>query len=222
MEQLRKMHISKKVLMRFQFTIVLVGALFISIVLYETVIKLFPFFTTSSPADTYTVNLSGRKERPFIFGTHEVRFDVLKNKKSFVYDQYLHSGDFMDTSFEEKYNQHKWIDENILRFYNENYSNKINPDAIIVINQTKEVIKYLKIFSGDKFLLFDLPPISKTKLLVPLPGGDFREIYVQGEYSKGLIFEKGESISLVKGENLPQTYIIYINGADLTIEKAKP
>lgn len=216
------MHISKKVLMRFKFTVVFVGSLLISMVLYETVIKLSPFFTTSSPADTYTVNLSGRKERPFIFGTHEVRFDVLKNKKNFVYDQYLHSGDFMDTSFEEKFNQHKWVDENILRFYSNDYPNKNDFDTIIIINKANEVIKYLKIFSDDKFLLFDLHPISKTKLLVSKPGGDFKEIYIKGEYSNGLNFEKGVSISLVKDERLPpQTYEVNINSNNLTIEKLK-
>ncbi|HEX8265315.1 MAG TPA: hypothetical protein VF596_07800 [Pyrinomonadaceae bacterium] len=213
----QEMCISKKAMKHLLFVSVLAVTLFTSIVLYEVAVRKFPFLTTSSSSGIYTVNLIGRKERPFIFSTNEVRFEVLKNKGILVSDQYLHSGDFMDTSFDKAYPKHKWVEDNILRFYSEDYLSK--GDTIVVINKTNKVIKYLKIFSTDKFLLFDVQPLSETKLLVSAPGGDFREMYIEGEYSNGLSFQKGESFSILKEQNSPFSYLIYINDTDITAKR---
>ncbi|CAN5645283.1 hypothetical protein BH24ACI2_BH24ACI2_11770 [soil metagenome] len=114
---------------------VLFGAVLVSLVFYNVYVRSTPFFTTSSPAGTYMVNLTGQKERPHIF-TVEVRFNVLKNGKPFWSDQYLHSGDAFDLSFEVGYPDCRWLGENILRFYHEKDFNAGKPQVVIVVNKT--------------------------------------------------------------------------------------
>src|SRR6187399_1753704 len=78
-----------------------------------------PFFATVSPDKSYTVELYGQKERPALF-TAEVGAVVLKGGSVFWPYQTLHSGDFMDLSFELGWPDHRWIGNNILQFYSEN------------------------------------------------------------------------------------------------------
>ena len=87
------MALSKTILKYILPASVLFGTLLTSVVLYRVVGKSRPpFLTTSSPLKTYTLSLTGQKERPLFF-TAEVRFDVLKNGTPFLSNKYLHSGD---------------------------------------------------------------------------------------------------------------------------------
>jgi hypothetical protein len=192
-----------------------VGAL----VIYTHTIKNYNFLTISSPARNYTVALRGQKGNPLIFIINEVRFDALKNGKVFVPDQYLHSGDNMDISFEIGYPNHQWLEENVLRFYNESLSKRIKPeDKLIIINRTNKVIKYMKAFSEDKLLLFDVNPASEVTVPISPPGGDFKWMYIEGEYYDGLSFSNNVNLTLPKGVNTPFTYYLYITDTDVSLQ----
>jgi len=159
----------------------------------------------------------GRKERPLFF-TNEVRFEVLKNGRLFMPDQYLHSGDAFDLSFEAGYPDQRWLGENIVHFYRQQYFYEGKPDVLIVVNKTNKVIKYLIIYSTDKFLMFDLQPGSETQLFASPPRGDISSFSVLGEFAEGRSFKKGAGFRILKQLDGPFTYHIYITDDGSTIE----
>jgi hypothetical protein len=184
---------------------------------YSRIAKDPPFLTTSSPGKTYTVYLTGQKERPLFF-TVEVHFHVSKNGTTFLSNKYLHSGDSQDLSFEMQYPNHRWINENTIQFYREEYFKDVTPDTLVVVNKTGEAIKYAKIKSVDSVLLFDLQPGFTQKIVTPGPRGDSKWLDVEGEFSDGR-----EIVGIKK--NLPQkhlpapnTYYVYINAKEITLE----
>ncbi len=48
------------------------------------------------------------------------------------------------------YPNHRWINENTIQFYREEYFNEGKPDTLVVVNNTNEPIKYAKVESVDK------------------------------------------------------------------------
>jgi len=210
------MLITKKVSRWLALFCVLVGTFLISLALYRGAAKT-AFFTTCSPGGLYTVNLTGRKERPLFF-TNEVRFDVVKNGKPFVSDQYLHSGDALDLSFESGYPDYRWLDQNILHFYRGQDFNGGKPDTLVVVNKTDKVIKYLIVYSTEKFLIFDMPSHSETNVLISPSQGDSNGLRVKGEFAEGGNFENGASFRIRKELRGPFTYHIDITDGQLTIQ----
>ena len=197
----------------------LFGALIISLIIYRVIAKPPPtFLTTSSPEKTYTVYLTGQKEQPLFF-TVEVRFHVMKNGTRFLSNKYLHSGDSEDMSFEMRYPNHRWVNENTLQFYREEYFHDGKPDTVVVVNNTGETIKYTKIESVDAILLFDLQPGFTGKMLTPRPRGDSKWVDVVGEFSDGRKIE-GTNKDLLEHKDPigPNTYYITINADGTTVE----
>jgi len=155
------------------------------------------------------ISLRGQKDRPFFF-TVQVRFDVLKNGTSFLSNMYFHSGDSEDPSFESEYPNHRWTDENTIQFYRQEYFDKANPDTLVVVNKTGEAIKYARIDSVDKVLLFDMQPGATAKLETPRSRGDLKSINIAGEFYNNRQIEGINKDFSVHTELRPQTYNVYI------------
>jgi len=197
--------------------LVLCGSALSGILLFSLVLNKFittprgAFLTTSSPNGTYRVDLTGQKERPLFF-TVEVRFHVLRKGSSFVSNEFLHSGDSEDLSFEVGYPNHRWIDERTIQFYREQFFNDTKPEPLVVVNNSHKTIKYARVDSVDKFLVFDLEPGSSTKMLTSRPRGDAKWVGVVGEFSDGTKVP-GDSLFLRsrKESNGPITYCLRIN-----------
>jgi hypothetical protein len=200
--------------------IALFGAIWISLVLYDAAVESNPFFTTSSPEGTYTVKLTGQKQRPFFF-TNTVNYHILKNRQPFIPSKYIHSGDAMDISFELAYPNHRWLNENILHFYREQYFNDGKPDNLVVVNRTGQIIKHLKVASVDQFLFFDLQPEAEMKLLNSRPRGDDKWLNVDVEFYDGRRIKSGQTLVPNKELSGPFTYYIYINADRATFEGPK-
>ncbi len=198
----------------------LLGAIWISLVLYDAAVESTPFFTTASPGGTYTVKLTGQKQRPFFFTT-TVNYHVLKNGQPFIPSTYIHSGDFMDISFELAYPHHRWMSENILQLYREQYFNDGRPDTLVVINRTGRVIKHLKVASQHQFLFFDLQPGTEMNLLNSRPRGDYKGFNIVGEFYDGRRINSEEALRPNKELSGPFTYYIYINADGATFEGPK-
>jgi hypothetical protein len=197
----------------------LFGVVVVSLVLSGATGGSFGFFTTSSPSGTYEVRLTGRQGRPALGLTNEVRFDVLKNGHPFISNAYLHSADSFDLSFEAGYPNHGWLSENILHLYREQYFRKGRPDTLVVTNKTQKTIRYLRVQSIDKFLLFDLETSSSVELSTSPPRGDIKWIGAEGEFSNGQKIEL-KGVNFKTRQELGSAFIYYINITDhgLTIE----
>jgi hypothetical protein len=178
------------------------------------------FLTTSSPKGSYTVRLTGRKDRPKVpLVSHEVSFSVSKDGKLFLTNKYLHSGDWFDPSFEILYPQHNWAREDALQFYREEFFSEAQRESIVVQNKTQKVIQYLRVTTVDSFLLFDIQPDAKSTLVISAPRGDYRWITVEGEFLEGSkIKQNGVGFLFPKGRKGPFAYNIYVNEDSLTIE----
>ena len=75
------------------------------------------FLSTSSPNNTYLVNVKGNPGRPILIA-NEVKVDVYKTGRIFLSDIWLHStGDSFDLSFEAGFPNHRWLSETVLEFY---------------------------------------------------------------------------------------------------------
>lgn len=198
------------------FTCILIGSLLFSLIFYKIIIVQSTFLTTHSPKATYTVNLVGQKERPLFF-TNEVRFNVLKDGNAFWSDQYLHSGDSFDISFEVGYPDYQWLDENILHFYREEDFTESKPE-IAITNNTNKVIMYMKLESQDKFLIFDMQPNSEIALRISSPKGDYPGLKIQGKFSDEQSFREEAVFKLNKKLNLVLTYHVYFIDNKVKIE----
>ena len=163
----------------------LIVVLLLSLFLYAASRRFPEFLTTSSPNGTYKVSLMGQKRQPTLGFMSEVRFEVLKNGELFVPTRYLHSGDSFDLSFEAGYPNHSWLRENVLHFFRQEYLDKDRLDTVIVTNKTREKIRYLRVQALDKFLIFDLEPLSSMELAASPPRGDIKWVGAEGEFVNG-------------------------------------
>lgn len=181
-----------------------------------------PFFTTVSPEKNYTVQLYGQKERPAFF-TVEVGMVVLKNGYVFWPYQTLHSGDFMDLSFELGWPEHRWIGNNILQFYSEsNFSQTKCAERIYLRNNSANKIRRLQITSNnEKFLGFDLPLGFETQLTASPTKGDSSGLFVEGKYSEGEQFENSRA-SRRLSPNKCVDYNVFFTDNGIVIDNQPP
>jgi hypothetical protein len=216
-----KISVRKAIFKWILFGSTLCGMLLFSLGTYKFIEKHNAFLNTSSPRGTYRVYLTGQKQRPLFF-TVEVRFNVLKNGTSFLSNKYLHSGDSGDLSFEMGYPSLRWINEGTIQFYREEYFNDGKPDTLIVVNNSRQRIKYAKVESVDKFLLFDMEPGSSTRMLNSRPRGDSKWLSVEGGFSDGSSIAKN-SVALPRRKELgvPMTYCVYLNDDKSTFDTCK-
>lgn len=163
----------------------LIGVLFLSLILYLASGRFSEFLTISSPTETYRVSLTGQKGRPALGLMSEVQFEVFKDGELFVSKRYLHSADSFDLSFEAGYPNHSWLRENVLHFYRQEYFYKDRLDMVIVTNKTREKIRYLRVQALDKFLIFDLEPLSSIELAASPPRGEIKWVGAEGEFLTG-------------------------------------
>lgn len=205
--------------MKLILLVVFAAAMISGVLIVRTTSQPEVFLTITSPNGNYTVSLAGQKDRPKLpFVSHEVRFSVTKEGKETSTNNFLHSGDWLDPSFALWYPQHKWITENGLQFYKEEFFNDGQRERISVQNKTDKVIEYLRVTSIDSFLLFDIPPGATTTLTVSPPRSDNRWISVTGEFrDRQQIGQKGEGFSFGKDRKGPLTYFVAINVDGLTI-----
>jgi hypothetical protein len=143
------------------------------------------FLTSTSPDDTYTVRLKGNKGRPRII-PNEVRADVFKAGQLFVSDIWLHrTEDSFDLSFEAGFPQVRWLTDNTVEFYRPDYFD-LGADSLTVENKSGKLIKYLRVQSENKFLIFELGSGKSISLKIPAARGDSQWIAVAGAFADGL------------------------------------
>jgi hypothetical protein len=205
---------AKSLILLIAATLALPATLLAACAFYGVVFPHPRILTSTSPAGTYTVTLTGKAERPsYPAVVNTVWFSIVKDNKPFLAERYLHSGDWLDPSFAILYPQHSWVSENTLHFYREEYFHSGKSSAVEVINSSGEAINYLKVSSDDTYLLFDLQPKSRTKLIMAPPRGSIAYVSVEGEFSENKRIEKrGQNFRIRKVPDEPISYRIDIVG----------
>jgi len=177
-----------------------------------------PFFTTTSPDATYTVNLYGQKERPALL-TVEVGAVVHKAGQIFWPYQTLHAGDAMDISFELGWPNHRWIGENAIQFYREkNFTEFKHEQALILTNTTDKVVRHLRIECEDKFLVFDIQPASEIVFEASPPKGDFQGLWATGKFDDGVGFTENATYD-VRSVGQPFTIHVFVTPQGVTVKR---
>src|SRR5262245_2284647 len=75
------------------------------------------WFSSSSPENSYKIELTGDKGRGGFFIPAVVKYNLIKNGHLLAENRKAHSGDAMDISFELAYPEYTWINENVMRFW---------------------------------------------------------------------------------------------------------
>jgi hypothetical protein len=148
---------------------------------------------TNSPANTYSVVLNGRSDRPWLLEDHSVRFTISKGNEVVISQRLLHTGDALDPAYYILYPQHAWVSENVLHLYNELYFNRLGGSigTVVVTNNSALTIKYMLVKAADAHLLLDLTPGSTATLQIPPPGGDWEWFYVEWMNEGGQVVSSG-------------------------------
>jgi len=216
----RRAMFEKKVIVNLALLFAFTGAVVGSLTLWKIKTQSESFLSTTSPKGTYTVRLTGRKDRPKVpFLNHQVLFSVSREEKVVVANSYLHSGDWFDPSFDILYPDHAWENNEILHFHKKEYFADGQPEQVVVLNKTTETIQYLRVTSVDTFLLFDVQPESTTRLAVSGSRAGSTWINVEGQFSDGTPIQgRGVGFVFPKSKQPPFTYYIYIDKNSFTIE----
>lgn len=177
------------------------------------------WLTTSSPHKTYTVEFTGDKGRGGFIIPSFVGYKVIKAGNIIARNSSVHSGDWMDISFELAYPQHDWIDENVLRFWGDsNLPEQRNKfDTLLISNETDRAISHLEVKAKDLFLIFDIPPHTTMKLSSShqTEGTGF---WTQGAFDDGKAFSNGASFCAAES-NEPLQYRLSVNQAGIRISR---
>lgn len=140
------------------------------------------FCRTTSPDNFYSVVLKGDKRRPWIIPS-TVSADVFKSGQPFQSNIWLHSADdSFDLSFEAGFPNIRWLGNNTVEFYRPEYFKK-GADSLVVFNAAATPIKYLRVQSVNRFLLFEIPPGASVALEIPSPRGDSQDIALEGSFT---------------------------------------
>lgn len=168
------------------FLVSLVVALLVSVLGVRAWInkKTAVFTSTTSPQNTYAINLKGAKGRPLLI-PYWVHADVYKIGEPYVADVLLHeAGDAFDLSFELGFPQIRWPANNIVEFYRAEYYEDGN-DILIVQNRSSRPLKCLFISAVSKFLVMDMRPGASLSLKAPKPRSDWQWIVLEGVLDDG-------------------------------------
>jgi hypothetical protein len=168
-------------------------------------------YESSSPSGLYTIRLTGNGDRP-TFLTNQVDVTVLKEGVPYISNEYIHSGDSFDLSFNYGFPRRVWLDDNTIRFFNPRETAADKKYTVSVRNSSTVKIKFLKLFTTDKFVILDLEPGSSAKLAFSEPLGDRIDFYLL------LVFDNGKRLE--QGATFPakaETRDFYINAETASI-----
>jgi hypothetical protein len=142
------------------------------------------FTTTTSPQNTYSVNLKGAKGRPLLI-PYWVSADVYKMGEPYVADVLLHEAwDAFDLSFELGFPETRWPANNIVEFYRPQYFEKGN-DILIVQNRSAKRLNCLFIDAVSKYLIIDMRPGASLSLNIPKSRATWHWIGFEGVLEDG-------------------------------------
>lgn len=163
---------------------VLAGASLVGVTVLRALFARPLFSTIPSPDGALSLRLKGDPTGPIQpIIDHSVSFDLFHNGQPVLVNKFVHSGDWLDPSFNDLYRQHDWVTNSVIRF------SRVSVDAtkcdrLVVRVETKKPITYLYIESRDLFLVFNPKPESQFSLCA-YPQTWLSWIEVEGEFAGG-------------------------------------
>ena len=174
------------------------------------------WLSSTSPNQKYTVELTGDKGRGGFLIPSFVKSNMLIGGERVAADQYVHSGDAMDISFELAYPNHAWTNENTLQFWSDYHRREDNLDVLLVSNNTNKVIRYLQIKTWDLFFVFEVQPRSQVKLFFT-HRTEGKTISVAGKFDDGARVEYSDHFPEHRNKE-PLTYCVAIDYERTTVQ----
>ncbi len=170
--------------------------------------------STSSPNNTYTVQIS--QERSFPYIGRYVYLNASRSGEPILKRKLLYTGDFLDQEFNSLYPKHSWLSESILKI---GRGEGAQSDALQISNNTSYRLKYLLIETyEDKFILLDVEPGVNINL-------DFRyvgRLSCQGEFSEsGKRFGDAVELSSEGGNDARKQFSISVKDDGVGIESSQ-
>src|SRR5262245_46445085 len=174
------------------------------------------WLSSSSPDQTYKVELTGDKGRGGFFVPAVVKYNLIKNGHLLAKNRKAHSGNAMDISFEIAYPEHTWISENVIRFWrNESGAIDDSVNKISISNVANKIVKYLMLKTTYMFFVFDIQPHSTLQLSFTRRP-EITSIWCEGEFDDGSRFEYGAGFRESMTSE-PLAYCMAIHDDQITI-----
>jgi len=87
-----------------------------------------------------------------------------------------------DLSFESGFPNVRWLSDNTVEFYRQEYFEK-GSDSVIIQNSSNRAIKYVRLQALNEFLIFDIEPGSSISVLIPAARGDSQWIALSAAFN---------------------------------------
>ncbi|MBI1760228.1 MAG: hypothetical protein HYR56_02220 [Acidobacteria bacterium] len=187
--------------------------------------------TTLSPTGVYRIAI---REKVFNDSSYKVLLSQLSDERQsigtteYVLGEWgrpasLLSGYEAQPRFFERFTQHIWVANNIVRFSSQPINSGREADLIYVHNDTDTAINYLRVdcslFRPDEmFLAFDLPPHATITIHSLPQTSNVSHLYSQGAFVNGKeISETYLSFDAIKPQQSPSHYCLTINERKVVI-----
>lgn len=120
------------------------------------------------------------------FETTEIRFEVVRQGARYAEGELYEAGSH-DNSFDVQYPVRDWISPDVLRLYRVSEPDRPSV-SLMVRNEGRSPIKWLKIRSAELLLMLGLPSGASRATLTRRWGDDLY-IHVSGLFASGQVFE---------------------------------
>lgn len=159
--------------------------------------------STISPDTTYQVDCK-EEVGSQASSHHEVRCDVLKEKRPIIKNELLYEGGFYDNRFSELFPEYSWVSTSVLRFGRQDSVLPSQHDEVIVANETDQTLTYLRLDVGkyEAFLLFEVQPKSSLTLNVQPQSDEGRDssyVGCKGRFDDGNLIAEAAGNFGVRG-----------------------
>lgn len=135
-----------------------------------------------------------------------IRYEVHRDGAAYTAGELYRAGRH-DYSFAISYPKNEWVQPNVLRFYGE-LSGSPSTFRIRLLNKGADQIKWLTVFSRERFLIFAVPPNERVEFS-SLHWGP-QTLFVEGQFDNGQQIARRE---VLLSDSTREVHIVAENSA---------
>lgn len=117
------------------------------------------------------------------FGSNQIKFELERDGRIYGTGPLLNIGPNDDGLLRE-YRHYGWVAESIFRFWDPPRA-ELGSLSVVILNEAASLVKWIRMRSGDLWLLFDLLSGEQTELSIPYWGGDYAPLSILLEMEDG-------------------------------------